>query len=190
MPPPAIVERVDLDAEGPLQGMHAADRAHQEPVRGPLGDGEPALRQVRDDGRLLGGVGRVERVELVLGEELMVPRRPGILDVREEGLERLPLPERQADDHPMPVGAGGAAAVARAGEERRDHAVLHDAWHFRAGGTDRGECHRERNGTSGGQNAPGHPSLIQAGAGASQAGRPASITPGPSAFACARGWSC
>jgi len=121
----AVLDLVDFDAEGTFDRGDRARRAHDEPVRVAVGHREPARTQMLDERRLLGGRGRVERVELLLREEPAVTRRPRIVHVGEEGVELVPVPEREPDDDSAPDRARGTAAVGRLPDERRDGARLH-----------------------------------------------------------------
>ena len=74
MPRAAEQYVVDLDAEGPLGRADVAGRADEEAIRKALRDPKTAGLEVSDDGLLRSLRRRVERVELVLREELAIAR--------------------------------------------------------------------------------------------------------------------
>ena len=74
MPRAAEQDVVDLDAEGPLGRADVAGRADEEAIRKALRDPKTAGLEVSDDGLLRSLRRRVERVELVLREELAIAR--------------------------------------------------------------------------------------------------------------------
>src|SRR5262249_41938550 len=80
VPSPAEPYVVYLTPERPLKGSDAPTRADDETVRSPVGHPESTLLEVRHHCRLV-RVGRgVERVELLLAQELPVARRRRILN--------------------------------------------------------------------------------------------------------------
>src|SRR5262249_54005388 len=82
-------------------------------------DLEASAAEMVDDGCLLRDRRRIERVELVLGEELLVTGRRRILDVGQEGLERVAIAEVERDHDAMPLALRRAAEIDRLGEARR-----------------------------------------------------------------------
>jgi hypothetical protein len=133
----AVLHHVDGDAEGALHRRDRARRADDEPVRVAVRHGEAARTEVVDERRLLGGRGRVERVELLVREEPAVARRPRIVDVGQEGIEVVPVPEREPDHDTASSRARGPSAVGRPPEEGRDGPGLHHPRRVRCGRAER-----------------------------------------------------
>jgi hypothetical protein len=71
-----------------------------------------------------------------LREELAVPRRCGILNVGEKGIEAVAIAQLEPDDDPMAVVRVRPAVIRRDGEKRRAGARLPDIGRSGAGGRD------------------------------------------------------
>ena len=131
-----MLDRVNLHAEGALERRDRPDRADHQPVRKPLRHPEPARSEMRDDGTFVRFQRRVPCVELRLREELVIPRRCGVLNIGEEGIEAGAVAQLEPDDDVMAVGRARAAVIGRDGDQWRAGPRLPDVGRAGAGGRD------------------------------------------------------
>ena len=118
MPPPPELHGAKLNAEGPLDGRHASARPDQKPIGKPIGDDEPVRLQMRDHRLLVLRRGSEARVVFVLGEEVVVVRRRGILDILEKRFEARRIAGLETHHDPMHLVGGERTDVRRFPGER------------------------------------------------------------------------
>src|SRR5262249_37405848 len=112
----------------------APTRSDDETVRSSVGHPESALLEVRHHGRLV-RVGRgVERVELLLAQELPVARRRRILNGGEKRFGRLRVTQREHDYEAMLPARCCRAEVDRLGDEWGQRARIRWRPSLRLGG--------------------------------------------------------